>query len=465
MKTIKKNQINQYGIFLLLITSILLTSCESFVEIDPPNNQIIGEQVFEDAATVDAAFAHIYGQLREDAFTSGNLSGLSYLMGHYSDELTLFDANLQDVQSFNSNAIIPSNSFVKRLWDTSYSLIYATNSILEGVENSTSLSQEEIRLYMGEAYFLRAYIHFNLVNLYGPIPYIKTTDYRLNSLVERMEIETVYQNIISDLLIAKNNLEPSDISTLNFRPNYWVTIALLSRVYLFNENWQMAINVATEVISSSPYILNTNVSEVFLKNSSETLWQLDSNASGNNTNEASTFIFVTGPPPNSALTSFLINDFEDGDLRFANWVNPITDGTDIWYAPYKYKINVPTAETEEYSILFRLAEIYLIAGEGHIRNGNVSEGMVYINAIRARANLLPIETTDQNQAINSVMQERRIEFFTEQGHRFFDLKRTGRADAVLSVIKPNWNSSDILLPIPESELVVNPNLQPQNDGY
>ena len=140
MRNLNKNHINSFIIFLSFTYFILWTSCESFVEIDPPNNQLIGEQVFEDAATVDAAFAHIYGQFREDAITSGNLSGLSYLMGHYSDELTLFDTNLQDVQSFNANAVIPSNSFVKQLWDNSYSLIYATNSILEGVANSTSLS-------------------------------------------------------------------------------------------------------------------------------------------------------------------------------------------------------------------------------------------------------------------------------------------------------------------------------------
>ena len=373
MRNLNKNHINSFIIFLSFTYFILWTSCESFVEIDPPNNQLIGEQVFEDAATVDAAFAHIYGQFREDAFTSGNLSGLSYLMGHYSDELTLFDTNLQDVQSFNSNAVIPSNSLVKQLWDNSYSLIYATNSILEGVANSTSLSQEEISLFIGEAYFLRAFIHFNLVNLYGSIPYIETTDYRLNSVVEKMEVETVYQNIVSDLLLAKDNLNPSDTSTLNFRPNYWVTSALLSRVYLYDENWQMAINEATDVISNSPYTLSANVGDVFLKNSTETLWQLDSNVSGNNTNEAGLFIFVSAPPPNSSLSNNLINDFEAGDLRFSNWVNPITDGSDVWYAPFKYKINIPTAETEEYSILFRLAELYLIAGEGHIRTGNIND--------------------------------------------------------------------------------------------
>jgi len=64
-----------------------------------------------------------------------------------------------------------------------------------------------------------------------------------------------------------------------------------------------------------------------------------------------------------------------------------------------------------------------------------------------------------------IEQERRIELLGEWGHRWFDLKRTGRADVVLSGLKPNWNSEDVLLPIPESEILSNANLLPQNPGY
>ncbi len=63
------------------------------------------------------------------------------------------------------------------------------------------------------------------------------------------------------------------------------------------------------------------------------------------------------------------------------------------------------------------------------------------------------------------MQERRVEFFTEGGHRFFDLKRAQQLDNALSSLKPGWNSTDALLPLPESELLLNPNLLPQNPGY
>jgi hypothetical protein len=161
----------------------------------------------------------------------------------------------------------------------------------------------------------------------------------------------------------------------------------------------------------------------------------------------------------------LINSFETGDARFTSWVGVVSDGIDNWYYPNKYKLNTPTGYTEECSILFRLAELYLIASEAHTQMGNLSEALDYLNTIRNRASLAPVSTMNQNDILNAILQERRIEFFTEQGHRFFDLKRTGQADNELSLIKPNWETTDMLLPIPASELILNPNLEPQNDGY
>ena len=449
----------------LFLVTLLVTSCEDFVEIDLPNNQLTGTVVFEDAATVNAAFAHIYSQLRENAFTSGSISGLSYLMGHYTDELTLYSVNLPGVQNYSNNTVLASDSNIKNLWATSYSLIYASNSILEGVQNATTLSQEDKDRFQGEAYFLRAFIHFHLMNLFGDIPYIDTTDYRVNSKVSRLSEEDVYQKLIGDLLNAKTLLPKTDNSFANVRPNYWVASALLARVHLYHKDWQLALTEASNVISTGGYSLNTDLEQVFLNSSTETLWQLDTGIAGTNTLEAFTFIFVSGPPPNAAISSHLIDSFETGDARFTTWVGAVSDGTDIWYYPFKYKLNTPTGNTEEYSILFRLAELYLIASEAHAHMENLSEALDYLNIIRNRASLAPISTMNQNDLLNAILQERRIEFFTEQGHRFFDLKRTGQADNELSLIKPNWETTDKLLPIPASELILNPNLEPQNDGY
>ncbi|GAL82219.1 putative outer membrane protein [Algibacter lectus] len=146
---------------LILIIPPVFNSCEDFVEVDsPPNNQLNGSDVFENADTVDAAFAHIYSQLRENAFTDGSISGLSYLMGHYADELTLYSGSLPSVKTYTNNTVLPSDYTIKKWWDTSYNLIYATNSILEGVENSTTLTLDEKSRFLGEAYFLRGIYSF-----------------------------------------------------------------------------------------------------------------------------------------------------------------------------------------------------------------------------------------------------------------------------------------------------------------
>ena len=172
---------------------LALGSCEDFVDVDLPKDQITGEIVFQDPATVEAALGRIYSQLRENAFSTGRSSGITYLMGHYADELTLNAIDLPNVQVYANNNVLPSDNTVKGYWDTGYSMIYEANRIMEGVDASTELSMEEKSQFMGEAKFLRAYAHFYLMHLFGPVPYITGTDYRVNSEIARLEVEQVYQ--------------------------------------------------------------------------------------------------------------------------------------------------------------------------------------------------------------------------------------------------------------------------------
>lgn len=457
---------NQALVKLLLIIMLLISSsCEDFIEIDPPNDQLTGEIVFEDAATVNAALVHIYAQLRDNALTTGGTSGLTYLLGNYADELTLYSTDLQDARSFYENNLSPSNGTVLALWNNSYNLIFAVNNIIEGIQNSTALTQVDKDRFLGEAYFLRALIHFYLVNLFGEIPYIEITDYSLNSQVSKLGKDLIYQKLIDDLVLSKSLLSADYIGIDRVRPNKWVAAALLARVYLYNQNWELAVSEATQVISDGGYVINSDINQVFLKNSTETLWQFDAGFPGSNTIEALTYIFTSGPPPSSALSSHLINSFEIGDARLANWIGTVSDGNDTWYHPFKYKLNANTGTTQECSIIFRLAEIYLIAAEANAQLGNTSTALNQLNALRDRANLVPVLFANKETILNAIYHERRIEFFTEQAHRFFDLKRTDRANSQLLPVKPNWQTTDVLLPLPESELILNPNMQPQNEGY
>lgn len=447
-----------------LLFSILL-SCEDFLEVDPPIDQLTGTVVFEDAATVDAALAHIYGELRESSPVAGTSNGLGYLMGHYADELELFSLNLPDVDNVAQNSVLPSDNTVQNLWNSSYNLIYAANRILEGVEASNALTEMEKERFKGEAHFIRGLLHFYVVNLFGPVPYVDSTDYDANREVSRIEVDLVYQNILEDLNMAKALLPPSNGDMERLRPDHWTAAALLSRVHLYLEDWEKALAEASYVISNGGFALSPDLNGVFLKESPETLWQLGPNLSGDNTNEGFTYIIVSGPPPNSALSQRLLDSFEEGDARSTFWVGAVSEGEQVWYFNNKYKEFAPTAVTRECSVQFRLAELYLIIAESQAYLGNPTQAMTYINALRSRANLDPLPLMDQASLLEAILAERRVELFLEQGHRFFDLKRTNGADAVLGAFKSGWEITDRLLPIPESELLLNPKLQPQNEGY
>ena len=143
----------------------------------------------------------------------------------------------------------------------------------------------------------------------------------------------------------------------------------------------------------------------------------------------------------------------------------VNDGTDTYYFPFKYKLDTNSGTSQEYSIIFRLDEQYLIRAEARVHLGKLAEAKNDINKIRQRATLTNTSSSTPEELSQAVLQERRVELFTEFGHRWFDLKRTGKAGTVLSVIKPAWKDRDNLLPLPASELLANSHLLPQNQGY
>ena len=115
---------------------------------------------------------------------------------------------------------------------------------------------------------------------------------------------------------------------------------------------------------------------------------------------------------------------------------------------------------------FRLAEQYLIRAEARAHLNDIEGALADINAIRSRAKVAPVEANTTAEVLMLVEEERRKELFVEgQGHRWFDLKRTSRADAVYSKLDyKKWESHKILLPIPETQILNNAALT-QNPGY
>jgi len=164
------------------------------------------------------------------------------------------------------------------------------------------------------------------------------------------------------------------------------------------------------------------------------------------------------------LNPQLVNAFESGDKRKSSWTASLVYNGTTYYYPYKYKSIVQGANTEYYTLL-RLAEQYLIRAEARARQNNISGSQADLSVVRNRAGLPNTTAGDEASLLLAIERERRVELNCEWGHRWLDLKRTNRVDAVIGAIKPaTWKPTAALYPIPVGQISLNPNLT-QNAGY
>jgi hypothetical protein len=433
-------------------------------------SQLVSASVFTSDATATAAIAGIYSQMMQSSgFAGGAFEAISNLAGISADELDNY-AISTFLTEFYRNTLATDNSYLySSCWSEPYKYIYQANAVLKGLEMGSGVSYGVKRELSGEALFVRAYCNFYLVNLFGDVPLILSTGYTTNNNTSRTLAAAVYQQIIADLKAAQTDLV-DDFSFSNgerIRPNRGAATALLARVYLYLQDWPNAATQASNLIeNSSTYGLDTDLDSVFLANSREAIWQLEPVLPGYNTSEGSLFILTT-VPSYYALNKSLVSAFETDDLRRRHWVDSLVVGTNTYYYPFKYKIRAGATITE-YSMVFRLAEQYLIRAEAEARQNQLSASLADINAIRSRAGLPSITASDQSSLLQAIFQERRVELFTEGCHRWLDLKRSGAIDNVMnqaSISKgSSWQSADQLYPIPQMEIELDP-LMTQNQGY
>lgn len=471
--------------YLYLFTTILLlfttSSCKKFVEIGPPKSELATNNVFNDNGTANSAILAIYSQM-----VSGDASPyrIPFTTGLSSDELTNNNSSAVDIYI---NYVDPVNSFfANSLWTAAYNYIYQANAIYEGCKAPNSLDPEVKKQLSAEAVFLRAYWHFFLVNLYGEIPVITSTDYSRNSVASRTSIAKVYDQIIADLKYSEANLNENYVgadaiktSEERVRPNKSTATALLARVYLYTGKYSEAEAEATALINQSSRYNVMPLNKVFLANSKEAIWQLmPVNGSLINTVEGVNFIPDSSTPvaeEKAEISPQLISSFEPNDLRNSNWIGTYLDtsatpGKSYFY-PNKYKVRSGSSYSE-YSMIFRISEQYLIRAEARAQLGSLFASVEDLDIIRDRAGLPKVKDTnpgiDKESLITKIFHERQTELFTEQGHRWFDLKRSGKVDAVMALVTPTkggvWNNNMSLWPIPNKELLNDRNLN-QNKGY
>ncbi|MBB5440863.1 hypothetical protein HDC92_004567 [Pedobacter sp. AK017] len=460
----------------LIFNLTFLMSCKKMVEIELPSDRLNSITVFSDSANATQAVLGLYIKMLGGGSSADILSGGVSLYGGLSaDELVPTDPGGLGGVFYMNNVPSTNDENESRIWTTAYKVLYPANACIEGITKSTTLNENLKSKLSAEAKFVRALCYFYLLNLYGEVPLIINTDFKSNAILPRTPVQDIYAQIIRDLKDAQRDLPPSYVTSGRFRPNQYTATALLARVYLFQTEWEKAEAASSEVIGNATYQLEPDLNSVFLSGSREAIWQVLPGISGFETSEGYTFIPGRGfsPPagliPIYIISTHLLDAFETGDLRKSNWLASNLVNNQTYYYPYKYKLGYDgnTSPKESYMIV-RLAEQFLIRAEARVRQNNISGAVSDLNRIRNRAGLANISSNDQEGVLAAVLRERRMKFFCEWGTRWFDLKRTGQLDAVMTVVSPQkgsvWNSNRRLFPIPYSQIQANPYLV-QNPGY
>lgn len=470
----KKTRIFSRVGFALIITLLIgMNSCEDFVTINPPASQIVTSSVFNNWGTANAALVSIYPQVASFNKNIQDYTGL------YGDEFRTNNTGGLDRAVF-TNALEPITLAPSQVWNSGFNIIYQANAVIEGCLNSETLSQQQTSILIGEAKFTRAFSNFYLCNLYGDIPLVLTTDYDVNSRLQRRPKEEVFQQIVEDLEDARHLLgteyldsEGNSGTTERVRPNMYAATALLARVYLYQRKHALANELATIVISENSRHDTVPLENVFLKNNKEAIWQIPPSSSGLITSTPDGNYIITVNNPRLFLSDNLMSAFEDGDVRGTVWVTkfqPTNNETLIFPFPHKYKHGgnntFPTA-TEYYTAL-RLGEQYLIRAEARAHLGNVTAAQQDLNVIRKRAGLPATHAQSIEELLEAILHERQVELFCEWGHRWLDLNRTESADNLMTIVAPQkggeWYPYKKLWPLLQTELDRNLNLT-QNPGY
>ncbi len=451
---------------LFCVSLLFFASCDKLVEVDAPNDQIGTTQVFEDLNTANAALASLYANLRDYSIISGTINGAGALLSIYTDDLDWYSADQNDQNSYwdiYQNQQTETNTVILSLWKEAFTEIYYANSIIYGTENSTSLTEVNKNQIKGEALLIRSLIYFYLEQIFGDTPYTTSLNYEYNRSISKMNSSALLEQLETDLTESASLLKDDYRDSERIYPNRKVAQLLLAKIYLTEYKYIEAGKMADSVLQSSLYEFQPNINEVFHKSGKHILWQLKPEYSGDGTQEVESYYFSNSIPNLCAITQDLANSFEDSDLRKQNWITKVTYNNSSWYRVFKYKIR-SSSNTDEYSIIFRLEEAYFIKAEALAKQNRYTEALPYLNATRVRAGLTAFSSLSGDNFNNELLAEMRREFFTEHGHRFLDLKRWGKLSE-LSTVKSNWADYQQVWPIPQSEILLNYNLKPQNTGY
>jgi hypothetical protein len=432
------------------------TSCDKILD-QQPQNSLDAAQVFTDLAGANAALTGTYGGL-----TSVNYYGLRYPV--FSDLLADNIAHLGTFPSFaefKNRNLQTSNVEVTNMWAAIYATINRANNVIEYTPGVASISDAEKKRILGEAKFLRALAYFDLVRYWGDVPLVLTATKKADEslFVARTPANAVYDQVKKDFDEAEADLAEGTPS----RASKSAARALKARLALYRGQYAEAATLADQVIATSKFSLLPVYRDVFdVENSAESIFEVSFD---NITQGSYAFFFFPGSRGGrnevGPLGTTLLTAYETGDRRRPASISDGTYQVSGLAIPANVGIKYTKAGTGEDNFrLIRLAEVLLISAEAKARVGtDLAGALTALNRVRTRAGLPASTAATQAALLTAIEQERRVELAFE-GHRWFDLVRTGRAQTVLGIT----DARRLLLPIPFRDITNNPKIA-QNPVY
>jgi len=500
--------INKYikGTIAIVAGMLIFVSCKKdFLELTP-RGTTLEDNFYKNEKEVMQGVIAVYDVIQWG--TTGGYTMKQPLLSAASDDCWAGGSNAADQPAWVAYDNFNMTSFIGPqggLWSKNYSGINRANLILSKIDKSTVLTPAFKTRAVAETKFLRAYFYFDLVRWFGNVPLIlkELTPSELYAQVQVPPAQ-VYAQIEKDLRDAIAGLPVTVADGEKGRVSQGAAKAQLAKVLLYqNNNAKLAEAITlfediNRVGNPYGYALLTNYAEIFNpanKFNSESILEIphSNNAAWGD------WGWINGGEGNVA-TQFIGMDSYNGDTYSSGWgfcpvtldlVNAlkndprfsatIIDGTALKasgatynaryqntdyfikkYAPLKaYRSTVGVAEQNWpiNEIEIRLADTYLMQAEALVKAGsNPTRAKELLDAVRARVGLASVPAT-----LDNIYNERRLELATE-GHRFFDLVRTGRAVAVLGPLGYKAGKSEYL-PIPQTEIDVTKGMIKQNPGY
>jgi len=486
-------------ISLLLVASLVIaTGCEDFLQKDPQGE--LTQEAFPVTAS-DALLATnaVYVSVRNWAYHSGGYPIMD-IMSDDAHKGSNPNDQLPTVGPFETFTYTTTQDGLDRWWSALYKGIKRANVVIEKVPSITMEEQLRTR-YIAEARFLRGLFYFDLVRAFGGVPKVTTTVPATK--IPRSTASEIYELVITDLEYAAQYLPekslygPDDAG----RATKGAAKSLLARVYLFLGDYENAEKYALEVIASDEYDLEDNFADANGKNGEhgvESVFEVGAmEVEGAGGNQYANTQGVRGSPNRgwgfNRPSLDLRNSFEPGDPRLdatiidlgetldgiliiGDGTTPdevVVDGTVTEVECYNQKVWYPGTNTitqwGHNRRLIRYADVLLMAAEALNENDKPGDALLYLNEVRERAregnsSILPdVTVTGKDDLRTAILEERRHELALE-GHRFWDLVRTGRAATVLGPMGFETGKHE-LFPIPQNEIDISQGSLQQNPEW